>query len=111
MRKFVIATSFALLASSAIYVVLADSGSSSSNNNGGSVTNGQSNGAKTSQTATQSRQSGVSAAASVLSAIGSLVPGLITNVAPLMLLFGLGALMMPSLGLGAMGLLRESRRR
>lgn len=56
------------------------------------------------QTATQSRQS----AATMLGAIGSLVPSLISNVAPLVLLFGLGALMMPSLG---MGLLRESRRR
>lgn len=64
-----------------------------------------------SSTATQSRQSGASAAASVIGAIGSLVPGLITNVAPLVLLFGLGALMMPALGMSAMGLLRESRRR
>lgn len=47
----------------------------------------------------------------MLGTLGSLVPGLITNVAPLVLLFGLGALMMPALGLNAMGLLRESRRR
>lgn len=62
-------------------------------------------------TATQARQSPVSAAASVIGALGSLVPGLLTNVAPLVVLFGLGALMMPALGMGAMGLLRESRRR
>lgn len=62
-------------------------------------------------TSTQPRQSAVSSAASMLGTISSLVPGLITNVAPLVLLFGLGALMMPALGLNAMGLLRESRRR
>ena len=61
--------------------------------------------------ATQARQSPISTAASLVGALGSLVPGLITNVAPLVVLFGLGALMMPALGMGAMGLLRESRRR
>lgn len=59
----------------------------------------------------QPRQSAVSAAASLVGALGSMVPCLITNVAPLLVLFGIGALMMPSLGMGAMGLLREARRR
>lgn len=70
---------------------------------------------KSSTAAGQSRGGPVAAATGVLNAlstIGGLIPGLITNVAPLMLLFGLGALMMPGLGLGgAMNLLRESRRR
>lgn len=64
-----------------------------------------------SSTATQARQSPLSAAAGVLGALSSLVPGLVSNVAPLVLLLGLGAMMMPSLGLSALGLLRESRRR
>ncbi|KAG9510650.1 hypothetical protein GZH46_00799 [Fragariocoptes setiger] len=60
-----------------------------------------------SQTATQSRQS---TAATILGTIGTMVPGIISNMAPLVLLFGLGALMVPALGLGALGMLREGRR-
>lgn len=52
-----------------------------------------------------------SLAGSLIGALGNMVPGLITNVAPLVLLFGIGALMMPALGLNAAGLLRDSRRR
>ncbi|RWS31816.1 hypothetical protein B4U80_02597 [Leptotrombidium deliense] len=58
-----------------------------------------------------SRQSGISAAAGsagILSTIGSLIPGGLGSVVPLVLLFGLGALMVPALGLGL--LLREGRR-
>lgn len=67
----------------------------------------ESKSASSSQTSTQPRQS----ASSVLSTLGMLVPGLISSVAPLVLLFGIGAMMMPALGMSAMGLLRESRRR
>jgi len=62
-------------------------------------------------TATQ-RQSGVAGAltgSGILSTLGSMVPGVVSNMLPLVLLFGLGALMVPALGLGL--LLRESRRR
>lgn len=62
-------------------------------------------------TATQARQSPLSTASSIVGAVGSLLPNLVANAAPLVLLFGLGALMMPALGLNAMGLLREGRRR
>ncbi|RWS09113.1 hypothetical protein B4U79_06886 [Dinothrombium tinctorium] len=57
-----------------------------------------------------SRQSGLSAATGtgILSTIGSLIPGGLGSVVPLVLLFGLGALMVPALGLGL--LLREGRR-
>jgi len=61
-------------------------------------------------TATQ-RQSGVAGAltgSGILSTLGSMVPGVVSNMLPLVLLFGLGALMVPALGLGL--LLRESRR-
>lgn len=59
----------------------------------------------------QQRQAGLSLAGSLLTAVTNMVPNLITNVAPLVLLFGIGALMMPALGLGSAGLLRDSRRR
>jgi len=58
------------------------------------------------------RQSGAAAALSgsgILSTLGSMVPGVVSNMLPLVLLFGLGALMVPALGLGL--LLREGRRR
>jgi len=45
----------------------------------------------------------------ILSALGSMVPGVVSNMLPLVLLFGLGALMVPALGLGL--LLREGKRR
>lgn len=93
----------------ALIALISDAAESSSSNSSGS--SGSSAKSASSSTATQSRQSPISVAASMVGALGSLVPGLITNVAPLVLLFGIGALMMPSLGLSAMGLLRESRRR
>lgn len=89
---------------------VADSSASSS----GSVQQPNSSGggsSSKSSTATQNRQSAGSAAASFIGALGSLVPGLITNVAPLVLLVGIGALMMPSLGMSALGLLNNARRR
>jgi len=46
--------------------------------------------------------------AGVLNALSSMVPGVVSNMLPLVLLFGLGALMVPALGLGL--LLREGRR-
>jgi len=45
----------------------------------------------------------------ILSTLGSLVPGVVSNLLPMVFLFGLGALMVPALGLGL--LLREGRRR
>jgi len=57
------------------------------------------------------RQSGAAAAltgSGILSTLGSMVPGVVSNMLPLVLLFGLGALMVPALGLGL--LLREGRR-
>jgi len=44
----------------------------------------------------------------ILSTLGSLVPGVVSNLLPMVFLFGLGALMVPALGLGL--LLREGRR-
>lgn len=96
-----------LLVLAVIVCPISISASESSSSNSKSSSNNH-NHNHYSPTATQSR---ASSAASMIGAIGSLVPGLITNVAPLVLLFGLGALMMPSLGMNAMGLLRESRRR
>lgn len=55
-----------------------------------------------------SRQTGLGAASGVLGAIGSMFPAVVSNMLPLVLLFGLGALMVPALGLGL--LLREGRR-
>ena len=54
-----------------------------------------------------SRQTGLGATG-VLGAIGSMFPAVMSNMLPLVLLFGLGALMVPALGLGL--LLREGRR-
>jgi len=55
------------------------------------------------------RQVGAAATGSgILSAIGSMMPGMMGNMMPLIILFGLGALMVPALGLGL--LLREGRR-
>lgn len=54
-----------------------------------------------------SRQTGLGAA-SILGSIGSMFPAVMSNMIPLVLLFGLGALMVPALGLGL--LLREGRR-
>ena len=54
-----------------------------------------------------SRQTGLGTAG-VLGAIGSMFPSVVSNMLPLVLLFGLGALMVPALGLGL--LLREGRR-
>lgn len=102
-RRVVVVLSLA----ATLALVLAASGAESSSTSPGAAQQQQQH----KSTATQARQSPISAAASVIGALGSLVPGLVTNVAPLVLLFGLGALMMPSLGLSAMGLLRESRRR
>ena len=67
--------------------------------------------------ALQARQSPGSAAVAVAQALGSLLPGLISQVSPFVLLLGLGALMMPQLsslglGLNSMGVFaRDSRRR
>ena len=61
-----------------------------------------------SATAGTSRQTGLAAASGVLGAIGSMFPTVVSNMLPLVLLFGLGALMVPALGLGL--LLREGRR-
>jgi hypothetical protein len=69
----------------------------------GSSANSNSNG--------QSRQGGLATGVTgsgLLSAIGSVIPGMMGNMLPLVLLFGLGALMVPALGLGL--LLREGRR-
>jgi len=56
-----------------------------------------------------SRQTGIGTGlAGVLGAVGSMLPSVVSNLAPLVLLFGLGALMVPALGLGL--LLREGRR-
>ncbi|XP_053207780.1 uncharacterized protein LOC128391847 [Panonychus citri] len=52
------------------------------------------------------RQAG--SATGIVSLISSMIPGAIGNVLPMVLLFGLGALMVPALGLGL--LLREGRR-
>lgn len=55
------------------------------------------------------RQAGAAAGTGILNVISSMIPGAIGNVLPMVLLFGLGALMVPALGLGL--LLREGRRR
>lgn len=57
-----------------------------------------------------SRQTGLAGlgGSGILSAIGSMFPSMVGNMLPLVLLFGLGALMVPALGLGL--LLREGRR-
>lgn len=47
-------------------------------------------------------------AGGILSGIASMLPSAFSNMLPLVLLFGLGALMVPALGLGL--LLREGRR-
>jgi hypothetical protein len=62
--------------------------------------------AVTSANAGTSRQTGLGTG--VLGAIGSMFPAVVSNMLPLVLLFGLGALMVPALGLGL--LLREGRR-
>jgi len=70
------------------------------------------NNAKQTQSSSSQRQAGVGAmagSAGLLSTLGSMVPGVVSNMLPLVLLFGLGALMVPALGLGL--LLREGRRR
>lgn len=55
------------------------------------------------------RQTGLGAAGTgLLGAIGSMFPSVMSNMLPLVVLFGLGALMVPALGLGL--LLREGRR-
>ena len=54
------------------------------------------------------RQAGAVAGTGILNVISSMIPGAIGNVLPMVLLFGLGALMVPALGLGL--LLREGRR-
>jgi len=70
------------------------------------------NNAKQTQSSSSSqRQAGVggmAGGAGLLSTLGSMVPGVVSNMLPLVLLFGLGALMVPALGLGL--LLREGRR-
>lgn len=65
---------------------------------------------KSAASAAANRQSPASFASSLIGALGSMVPGLITNVAPLVVLFGLGALMMPALGLSAASLTQSRRR-
>lgn len=55
---------------------------------------------KQTSTATQ-RQTGAAGAltgSGILGALGSMVPGVVSNMLPLVLLFGLGALMVPALG-------------
>lgn len=62
------------------------------------------------QVGQQQRQAGGIGAltqSGILSTLGSMVPGVVSNMLPLVLLFGLGALVVPALGLG---LLRETRR-
>lgn len=61
--------------------------------------------------ASKARQGAGTAAAEagLLSTITSLIPSAIGNVLPMVLLFGLGAFLVPTLGLGL--LLREGRRR
>lgn len=68
--------------------------------------------AGSSQSAGTNRQAGASTAVTgsgIISALSSMLPSAIGNVLPMFLLFGLGALMVPALGLGL--LLREGRRR
>lgn len=57
--------------------------------------------------APSSRQNALGAGG-ILSGIASMLPSAFSNMLPLVLLFGLGALMVPALGLGL--LLREGRR-
>ncbi|XP_074594564.1 uncharacterized protein LOC141849947 isoform X2 [Brevipalpus obovatus] len=67
--------------------------------------------ASSSQSAGTNRQAGASTAltgSGIISALSSMIPSAIGNVLPMFLLFGLGALMVPALGLGL--LLREGRR-
>lgn len=45
----------------------------------------------------------------ILGTLGSMIPSVVTSMAPFVLLFGLGALLVPTLGLGL--LLREGKRR
>lgn len=49
------------------------------------------------------------ASSGVISALSSMLPGMLGNALPMAFLFGLGALLVPALGLGL--LLREGRRR
>jgi len=66
--------------------------------------------ASTQQNTATQRQGVVGpASGGILSTLGSLVPGVVSNLLPMVFLFGLGALMVPALGLGL--LLREGRRR
>jgi hypothetical protein len=59
-------------------------------------------------TSRQTGLAGLGGPSGILSAIGSMFPSMMGNMLPLVLLFGLGALMVPALGLGL--LLREGRR-
>ncbi|KAI1307227.1 hypothetical protein HDE_00833 [Halotydeus destructor] len=58
-------------------------------------------------TAPAARQNAIGVSG-IMSALGSLMPSAFGNMLPLVVLFGLGALMVPALGLGL--LLREGRR-
>lgn len=59
--------------------------------------------------ADKARQGTGAAETGLLSTITSLIPSAIGNMLPMVLLFGLGAFLVPTLGLGL--LLREGRRR
>lgn len=89
-----------IMAASLAVVVMASSPTSVSSNSAASPA----------VTAPTSRQTGLGAAGltGLLGAVGSMIPSAMGNMLPLVLLFGLGALMVPALGLGL--LLREGRR-
>lgn len=87
-------------------------GASSSSSSPASASSSNQSSAKSgSSTGTQARQSTAASAASIIGAVGSLVPGFITNVAPLVLGLLPLALMFPYLSAAATSLLREARRR
>lgn len=84
---------------------------SNSNSNPSPSSSSQKISPSSASTATQARQSTAASASSLIGAIGSLIPGFITNVAPLVMGLLPLALAMPYLSAAATSLLREARRR
>lgn len=90
---------------------IASNPNSSPSSSSSSSSSSQKGSLSSTTTATQARQSSAATATSLIGAIGSLIPGFITNVAPLVVGLLPLALALPYLSAAATSLLREARRR